>query len=348
MRSYGMLFVVTGGAGFVGTNIVERLLSDGHSVRVIDNLNRPGGKVIENLNYLKKKFAEETRSKKFEFIKESVADFGVLKKAFKGADAIYHLAAQTAVTTSITDPTRDFNTNAIGSFNVVEAARQVADDATLFYTSTNKVYGNMANVKLAEKKTRYEFADPEYKNGVSEDYPVDPESPYGCSKYAADCYFLDYFRTYGTKTIVFRCSCMYGEMQKSLEDQGWISWIVKRILQDKMVTIYGDGKQVRDILHVSDVVNAILMATEKIKDTNGQAFNVGGGYDNSISLLELADFVQRETGKKANCTFSDWRLADQRVYISDSGKAKKCFGWAPKVTKEEGIRRQIKWESNSA
>ncbi len=347
MRSYGMLFVVTGGAGFVGTNLVERLLSDGHSVRVIDNLSRPGGKVVENLNYLKNKFADETRSKKFEFIKDSVTNFDALKDAFDGADAIYHLAAQTAVTTSITDPMHDFDTNAIGSFNVVEAARQVADDATLFYTSTNKVYGNMANVKLIEKKTRYEFADPAYKNGVSEDYPVDPESPYGCSKYLADSYFLDYFRTYGTKTTVFRCSCMYGEMQKSLEDQGWISWIVSRIIHNKKVTIYGDGKQVRDILHVSDVVNAIIAATEKINDTKGQAFNMGGGYSNSISLLELIDFVQKEAGKKANYEFDAWRLADQRVYISDSGKAKRVFGWAPKVTKEEGIRRQIGWESKT-
>ncbi|MFH0889595.1 MAG: GDP-mannose 4,6-dehydratase [Candidatus Aenigmatarchaeota archaeon] len=343
-----MLFVVTGGAGFVGTNIVERLLSDGHEVRVVDDLSRPGGKVIENLEYIRKKFADKVKNKKFEFIQKSVTDFDSLKKAFAGADAIYHLAAQTAVTTSITDPRHDFDTNAIGSFNVIEAARQAADDAVLFYTSTNKVYGNMAHIKLEEKKTRYEFADKKYRNGIAEDYPIDPESPYGCSKYLADSYFLDCARTYGTKSIVFRCSCMYGEMQKSLEDQGWISWIVRRILQDKKITIYGDGKQVRDILHVSDVVNAIITATEKIKDTKGQVFNMGGGYNNSISLLELIDFVQKETGKKANYTFSDWRLADQRIYISDSSKAKKCFGWAPKVTKEEGIRRQIKWESNSA
>ncbi len=342
-----MLFVVTGGAGFVGTNIVSRLLSDGHEVRVVDDLSRPGGKVVENLEYIRKKFADRVKNKKFEFIQKSVTDFESVKKAFAGADAICHLAAQTAVTTSLTDPRHDFDTNAIGSFNVIEAARQVADNAILFYTSTNKVYGNMAHVKLDEKKTRYEFADANYKNGISEDYPIDPESPYGCSKYLADSYFLDYARTYGTKSIVFRCSCMYGEMQKSLEDQGWISWIVKRILQNKKFTIYGDGKQVRDILHVSDVVDAVLMATEKIKDTKGQAFNMGGGYPNSISLLELIDFVQKETGKKADYDFSDWRLADQRVYISDSGKAKKTFGWTPKITREEGIRRQIAWESGA-
>ncbi len=347
MRNCVMLFVVTGGAGFVGTNVAERLLSDGHEVRVVDNLSRPGGKVIENLNYLRNKFADKVKNSKFEFIKESVTNFGLLKKAFKDADAIYHLAAQTAVTTSITDPVHDFNTNATGSFNVVEAARQVADGAVLFYTSTNKVYGNMEHVKLEEKKTRYEFVDKKYKNGVAEDYPIDPESPYGCSKYLADSYFLDYSRTYGTKAIVFRCSCMYGEMQKSLEDQGWISWIVRRILQEKKITIYGDGKQVRDILHVSDVVDAIIAATKEVKDTKGQAFNMGGGYANSISLLELIDFVQKETGKEANYGFSDWRPADQRVYISDSSKAKKIFGWAPKVTKEEGIRRQIRWESEA-
>ncbi len=342
-----MLFVVTGGAGFVGSNLVERILSDGHSVRIIDDLSRPGGKVIENLNYLRDKFPEKLKSKELEFVKKSVTDFDAMKNNLKGADVVYHLAAQTAVTTSLADPMHDFQTNAIGSFNVAEAARQAADNAVVFYTSTNKVYGNMPNIKLEEKKTRYEFADSKYKSGVAEDFPIDPESPYGCSKYVADSYFLDYHRTYGTKTIVFRCSCMYGEMQKSLEDQGWISWLVGRIISGKKITIYGDGKQVRDILHIKDVVNAVMKATEQIKTTKGQVFNMGGGIKNSISLLELIDFVQKETGKKPVYEFADWRLADQKVYISDTSKAKKVFGWEPKVTKEEGIRRQIAWESRA-
>ncbi|MBI4177315.1 MAG: GDP-mannose 4,6-dehydratase [Candidatus Aenigmarchaeota archaeon] len=340
-----MLFAITGGAGFVGSNLAERLLSEGHNVRIIDDLSRPGGKVVDNLNYLRKKFASEMSSKKFEFVKSSVANFEEMKKNLAGADVIYHLAAQTAVTTSIKDPVHDFATNAAGSFNVLEAARQVADNAALLYTSTNKVYGNMQNVKLDEKQTRYEFADSRYKLGISEDFHIDPESPYGCSKYAADSYFLDYHRTYGMKTVVFRCSCMYGEMQKSLEDQGWISWLVGRIINGKKITIYGDGKQIRDILHIADVTEAVSEATKKISATAGQVFNIGGGEDNSISLLELMSFVQKETGKKSLYEFADWRLADQKVYISNTEKAKKIFGWQPGISKEEGIRRQIKWES---
>lgn len=343
-----MLFVITGGAGFVGSNLAERLLSKGESVRIIDDLSRPGGKVVENLEYLKKKFRSELKSKKFEFMKSSVTNFEETKRNLAGADVIYHLAAQTAVTTSIKDPVHDFSTNANGSFNVLEAARQVADDAVLLYTSTNKVYGNMQNVKLNEKQTRYEFADREYEHGISEDFHIDPESPYGCSKYAADSYFLDHHRTYGSKTVVFRCSCMYGEMQKSLEDQGWISWLVGRIINEKKITIYGNGKQIRDILHIADVADAVLKATEKIGATAGQVFNIGGGKDNSVSLLELMNFVQKETGKKPIYEFADWRLADQKVYISNTEKAGKIFGWHPKVSKEEGIRRQIKWEGENS
>lgn len=341
-----MLYVITGGAGFVGSNLAERLLSEGHSVRVIDDLSRPGGKVIENLEYLRQKFDSKVKSKEFEFEKKSVANFNDIKSSIKGADVIYHLAAQTAVTTSIKNPAKDFSTNAIGSFNVLEAARQAADNATLLYTSTNKVYGNLPNVAISEKQTRYEFSDARYKEGIAEDFPVDPESPYGCSKYAADAYFVDYQRTYGSKTIVFRCSCMYGEMQKSLEDQGWVSWFVNRILGGKKITVFGDGKQIRDILHIKDVVEAVMKATDKINSTNGHVFNIGGGKENSISLLELIKFVGKETGKKPVYEFADWRLADQKVYISDTGKAKKTFGWQPEISKAEGIRRQIRWESS--
>ncbi len=340
-----MFCVVTGGAGFVGSNLVEKLLTEGHSVRIIDDLSRPGGKVVENMEYLRQNFAGKVKSNELEFVRKSVTNFNDVKNNIKGADAIYHLAAQTAVTTSIKNPVHDFSTNAIGSFNVVEAARQVADNAILLYTSTNKVYGNMPCMKIEEKQTRYEFADSKYKNGIDEDFPVDPESPYGCSKYVADAYFADYHRTYGSKTIVFRCSCMYGEMQKSLEDQGWVSWFVSRILDGKKITIFGDGKQTRDILHIKDVVEAIGNATEKISATKGRVFNLGGGMDNAVSLLELMEFVQKETGKKPNYVFSGWRLADQKVYVSNTEKAAKTFGWQPKISKIDGIRRQIKWES---
>ncbi len=340
-----MQVVITGGAGFVGSNMADALLSNGHNVKIIDDLSRPGGKVIENVHYLQKKFRGMVATKKFEFIKKSVTDFDAMKKHLKNAEVIYHLAAQTAMTTSISNPVGDFNVNAAGSFNVIEAARQAADNATLLYTSTNKVYGDMLAAKTKATATRYEYADEKYSNGITEDYPVCPESPYGCSKYAGESYFSDYFKTYGINTVVFRCSSMYGEMQKSLEDQGWVSWLVGKIINGKKITIYGDGKQTRDILHVKDVIEAVLTATQKIKITKGQAFNIGGGKENSMSVLELMDFVNRETGKKPLYEFADWRLADQKVYISNTEKAKKIFGWQPNISKEEGIRRQIKWES---
>jgi len=342
-----VLFVITGGAGFVGSNLTERLLREGHKVKIIDDLSRPGGKVVENLNYLQNKFSDKIKSKEFEFAQRSVTDLEALKTHFKNADVICHLAAQTAMTTSMSNPVEDFNANALGSFNVMEAARQAADGAVMLYTSTNKVYGDMAAAKIEAKATRYEFSDEKYRDGITEDFPIAPESPYGCSKYTGESYFSDYFNTYGIKTIVFRCSSMYGTMQKSLEDQAWVSWFVNSILQNKPLTIYGDGKQTRDILYITDVVEAITSAINRIDNTKGQAFNIGGGLSNSISILELIDMVEKETQKKANYKFGEWRLADQRVYISNVEKAKKYFGWYPKISKEEGVRRQTEWETKA-
>ncbi len=335
-----MRYLITGGAGFLGTNFTESLLKQGHFVCVYDNLARPGGGSAKNLEYLKEKFG---KSKNFMFVKESVTDFEKLKGAMKDFDFIYHLAAQTAMTTSVTNPADDFITNALGSFNVVEAARQKNDNAVLIYTSTNKVYGNLLDINLTEGKKRWDFSDKKLFNGIDETRPVNPESPYGCSKYAGDAYFQDYGRTYGLKTIVFRCSAMYGGQQRVLEDQGWVGWFLKRAASNEEVTIFGDGKQVRDILYVDDVFNAFGMAGDKIQKTKGNAYNIGGGRQNSISILELLDLIKKNFKKEMKYKFGPWRLGDQKVYITNSEKAFLDFDWKPKAGFEEGIRKQYEW-----
>lgn len=335
-----MRYLITGGAGFLGTNFVEKLLKQGHFVCVYDNLARPGGGSARNLEHLNEKFG---KSKNFMFVKESVTDLEKIKGAMKDFDFIYHLAAQTAMTTSITDPISDFATNATGSFNVLEAARQKNDNAVLIYTSTNKVYGNLLDIKLAENNKRWDFQDRRLFEGISESHPVNPESPYGCSKYAGDAYFQDYCRTYGLKTVVFRCSAMYGGQQRVLEDQGWVGWFLKKAAEDSEVTIYGDGKQVRDILYVDDVFSAFTLAGERIEKTKGSIYNIGGGRKNSISILELLDLIKKDFKKQLRHKFGPWRLGDQKVYITNSAKAFRDFGWKPKVGFEEGIKRQYEW-----
>lgn len=335
-----MRYLITGGAGFLGTNFTENLLKQGHFVCVYDNLARPGGGSAKNIEHLKEKFG---KSKNFVFVKESVTDLEKLKGTMKDFDFIYHFAAQTAMTTSITNPVDDFAANATGSFNVLEAARQKNDNAVLMYASTNKVYGNLLDIKLVEREKRWDFQDKKLFEGISEAQPINPESPYGCSKYAGDAYFQDYFRTYGLKTTVFRCSAMYGGQQHVLEDQGWVGWFLKRASRDQEVTIYGDGKQVRDILYVDDVFNAFMLAGENIQKTKGSVYNLGGGRQNSISILELIDFIKKNFNKELRNKFGPWRLGDQKVYITNSAKAANDFGWKPRVGFEEGIKRQYEW-----
>jgi CDP-paratose 2-epimerase len=339
-----MRFLVTGGAGFIGSRIALRLRSKGYEVIVLDNLSRFDilGKgylraLEHSLNLLKEHGIKIARG--------DIRRYGDVLEASEGVECIVHAAAQVAVTTSLRDPRLDFEINALGTLNVLEAAR--VRDACVLYTSTNKVYGeNVNKIPLVEKETRYEYADPAFREGIPEDFPVDltGHTPYGVSKLAADLYVQDYHHSYGLRTGVFRMSCIYGEGQFGVEDQGWVAWFAIATIMGKEITIYGDGKQVRDILHVEDLVDAV----EKfIFSENVGVFNIGGGVENSISLLELLKLLEDLTRTRPRVSFTTWRKSDQKVYISNIRKAKELLGWKPKIGVKEGIKRLVIWVMNN-
>jgi CDP-paratose 2-epimerase len=338
--------LITGGAGFIGSNLTEHYLSRGCSVTVFDNLSRPGGGAQKNSEYLMSKYKYNLG---FTFVRGDIRNLSQLQEVMKQVDVVFHVAAQTAMTTSIDDPIEDFDINARGTLNVLEVARKSDFDVTVIYTSTNKVYGDLSRkmVKLTEKEKRWDFADENCLEGIKEDYPLDLEGPYGCSKGNGDAYCLDYARTYGLKTVVFRMSGIYGMGQYPTEDQGWVAWFIRRAMEGKPTTIYGDGKQVRDVLFITDLLDAFDKAIGKIERTKGQAYNIGGGRVNSVSILELLEFMKKDLCiKPSEVSFSPWRLADQKVYISDTEKAKREFGWEPMTGMEEGIRRLHEWMKN--
>ncbi len=338
--------LITGGAGFIGTNIAEHFLHKGNEIIVYDNLSRPGGGAEKNIKYLIDKYKENPN---FKFIKGDVKDFQLLSKAIKDIDIVFHVAAQTAMTISIENPIDDFETNGRGTFNVLEAARKSGCNPIIIYTSTNKVYGDLTkkNVSLIEKEKRWDFEDEKYKEGVDENYPLDFEGPYGCSKGIGDAYCMDYAKTFGMRTVVFRMSGIFGPSQYPTEDQGWIGWFLKRAMESQPVTIYGDGKQVRDILFISDLLNAFEKSVENIDKTAGNVYNIGGTRKNSISILELLEFLKEKINISSSSLKVDkWRLADQKVYITNASKAKKDFGWEPLISKEEGIRKLYEWMKN--
>ncbi len=332
----GPSILVTGGAGFIGCNLVHSLLSDGYDVTVFDNLSRNGSKL--NAAWL-----ASVHGKAFRLIEGDVRDFRAVADAVRGKDRIYHFAAQVAVTTSVQDPREDFEINALGTFNVLEAARTVADHPVVVFTSTNKVYGGMEDVAIVERPTRYEYRD--FPDGIDESRPLDFHSPYGCSKGAADQYVRDYYRIYGIPTIVFRMSCIYGTRQFGVEDQGWVAHFVISAVRNRPITIYGDGKQVRDILFADDLVRALRMAPEHLDRTAGQVFNIGGGAANTISIwAEFKEILAELAGKPVEAArWGAWRPGDQLVYVSNCAKAKEAFGWEPQVGKEEGIARLWHW-----
>jgi len=335
--------LVTGGAGFIGSNLSEHYLSKGCRVIVFDNLSRPGGGAKKNIEYLMNKYKGDPN---FDFVQHDVRNLGQLRGVMKDVDVVFHVAAQTAMTTSIEDPVDDFETNARGTCNVLEAARSCDSDPVIIYTSTNKVYGDLTRkpVKLLEQERRWDFVDNEYFEGIDEDYPLDFEGPYGCSKGTGDAYCLDYARTFGLKTVVFRMSGIYGMGQYPTEDQGWVAWFIRRAIERKPITIFGDGKQVRDILFITDLLFAFDEAVENIERTKGQAYNIGGGRNNSISILELLEFLAKDLCiEPSEVSFGPWRLADQKVYISNTQKARRELGWEPRVSKEDGIRRLHEW-----
>jgi CDP-paratose 2-epimerase len=328
-------YVITGGAGFIGSNLADYYLSRGRQVTILDSFSRPGSEL--NLEWLTAKHGNRLRVVHAD-IRESSR---VLRSTVEGSAAVFHLAAQVAVTTSVTDPRNDFETNALGTFNVLEAARQASSRPIVLYSSTNKVYGKMADLGIVERNGRYAYD--RAGEGISEMRPLDPYSPYGCSKCAGDQYVLDYARIYDMKTVVFRQSCIYGPRQFGMEDQGWLAWFSIRALQEEPVTIYGDGKQVRDVLYVGDLVEAYDAAIRNIKAAAGQAYNVGGGPANTLSLLELVALLNRKFPRPLKSSFDDWRPGDQPVFVSDIRKAKADLGWQPKVGVEEGVGRLIEW-----
>ena len=328
---------ITGGLGFIGSNLSDYLLSKTkESVVIFDNLSRKN--VIKNKEWLEQKYPQNPRLK---LIKGDICDFKTLKKSMTDATKIYHIASQVAVTSSVSDPKSDFETNAYGTLNVLESARQLNTDPSLILTSTNKVYGGLEDYKIVEEERRYDFD--KVKQGVSESAPLDPYSPYGCSKYCADSYFKDYSRIYGLKTIVFRMSCIYGYRQFGTEDQGWIAHFIISSLLNKPLTIYGDGKQIRDILFVEDLINAFQLALNQVNRLKGQIYNIGGGPKNTISLLELIELLEQFLNRKIEYKFGKWRPGDQKVYYSDIQKAKRDFNWEPLISKEDGIQKLFKW-----
>jgi CDP-paratose 2-epimerase len=325
---------ITGGIGFIGTNLADRLLREGHEVVLFDNVSRPG--VQQNFDWLRSQHINRMR-----FIEGDVRDFDAVKKAMQGADAVFHLAAQVAVTTSVMNPVDDFSINAQGTLSVLETARQQKPMPIVLYTSTNKVYGGLEHLCVVERPTRYEFEDLPY--GVPETCTLDFHSPYGCSKGTADQYVHDYHRIYGLPSVVFRMSCIYGPHQFGTEDQGWVAHFALTGLRGGRLTIFGDGKQVRDLLYVDDLVELMSRACANIERTAGQVYNVGGGPANTISVwAELQDPLQHILGKLPPVDYGQLRPGDQKVYVSDIRKAQQHLDWTPKIGVMEGLRRMVK------
>jgi CDP-paratose 2-epimerase len=329
--------LITGGAGFIGTNLADALLSEGRSVIIYDNLSRDG--VEKNLQWLSAKHSSNLRIEIAD-----VRDEKALRAAVDAADAVYHFAAQVAVTTSCIDPIMDFEVNARGTLNLLEAIRNSEKQPPLVFTSTNKVYGGLEDLKVILKSDRYEPEDSSIAAaGVSESRNIDFHSPYGCSKGAADSYILDYARTFGLKAVVFRMSCIYGPHQFGTEDQGWIAHFLISALEGKPLTIYGDGKQVRDVLYVADLVQAMKIAQNNMELLSGMAFNIGGGVENTISLLELLKIIEDMQGEPIDVEFGDWRPGDQKYYVSDIRKFREAGSWTPQINAYEGIENLYKW-----
>jgi CDP-paratose 2-epimerase len=330
-----MKTVITGGSGFIGSSAARRFLQQGHEVVVIDNFSRRGSR--NNIEWLK-------RQGPLEVCEIDLRDRPAVCSVFKQhADAglILHLAAQVAVTTSVADPVLDFEVNATGTFNLLEAVRVAGIRAPLIYSSTNKVYGEMPDLEIAEVDGRYRYAS--LPNGISEERMLDFHSPYGCSKGAADQYVRDYHRIFGLNTVVMRQSCIYGPRQFGIEDQGWVAWFMIAAECKKPITIYGDGKQVRDILYVEDLLDAFEAAAANIKSVAGKVFNLGGGPSNAVSLLDVLGVIQECSEAPLPLSYADARPGDQLVYISDIRLAQRALGWKPKIQWLAGLKKLQAW-----
>jgi CDP-paratose 2-epimerase len=330
-RSYTL---VTGGAGFIGSNLADALLADGEPVVVLDNLSRPG--VERNARWLRERHPRLLRVERGD-----VRDRGRVAPLVAGARRVVHLAAQVAVTTSVEDPALDLETNLLGTFHVLEAARSRTDPPPVLFASTNKVYGSLPSAPAQRENGSWRYADG--RAGIDETAPLDFHSPYGCSKGAADQYVHDYGRIYGLPTVVFRLSCVYGPRQFGTEDQGWVAHFARRVVAGRPVTIYGDGCQVRDVLYVADLVRAVRTALDRIDATAGRVFNLGGGAANAVSVRAVLDRLMELAGRCVPVEHGPWRPGDQMIYVSDAGRARRTFGWAPVVGWERGLERLLVW-----
>lgn len=340
MRS-GRLALITGGAGFIGTNLAHRLMSEGTDVLLFDNLSRAG--VRTNLEWL-----TQTHPEQVSVQIGDVRDSAALKAAVARVDEVYHLAAQVAVTTSVSDPVHDFEINARGTLNLLEALRARTSPPPLIYTSTNKVYGALPDIQLVRTNSRYSPEDAHTRSfGISELRALDFHSPYGCSKGCADQYVLDYARTYGLPAVVFRMSCIYGPHQQGNEDQGWIAHFLIRARDKAPLTVFGDGLQVRDVLYVEDLVEAFRLAMQRMPAIAGQAFNIGGGPAQTLSLRELLAHLHEQGDFTSVVTYAQPRPGDQRYYVSDTTKFSAATGWRPAVPVAEGLRRLAAWLAES-
>ena len=328
-----MKVLITGGAGFIGCNWAARLMRGGHAVTVFDNLSRKG--TASNLEWLKQQGAVQ-------FVRGDVRDGAALAEAAKGHHAIYHLAAQVAVTTSVVNPREDFEINALGTFNALEAARAAGTRPVVVYASTNKVYGGMEDIRVSEEATRYAYTD--LPLGLPESQPLDFHSPYGCSKGAGDQYVRDYARIYGLNTVVFRQSCVFGLRQFGVEDQGWLAHFVIAAAKGRPINIYGDGKQVRDMLWIDDLLDAYEIALTHPEKIAGKIYNIGGGPEFTLSVwTEVRPLLEALAGCKIETRRGDWRPGDQKVYVSDIRKAEAELGWKPKVPPRVGMKRLWEW-----
>ena len=326
--------LITGGCGFIGSNMAAYYLEKGWEVVIYDNFSRLGAE--SNAAWL----ADQSDGR-LEFVISDIRDFDSLCKAVPGADVVAHLAAQVAVTHSVTDPREDFEINAVGGFNLLEAVRGCGADPVILYASTSKVYGELQAAQVVEQSGRYEFNG--FEHGISEQMPIDLHSPYGCSKGSLDLYMLDYARIYGLKTVVFRQSCIYGPRQFGVEDQGWVAHFVISALLGRPITVFGDGKQVRDILHVRDLITAFEAAIDHIDVSKGQAYNIGGGPRNTLSLLQLIERLRTKSDREFKVDFDEFRPGDQKVYISDIRKAKADLGWEPLIGVGVGLSDLRQW-----
>jgi CDP-paratose 2-epimerase len=335
-----MKIIITGGAGFIGANAASRYLKRGDQVVVIDNLSRDG--VRKNLEWLQPQGA-------LEFIELDIRNAVQMARIFlrhRDVHQVLHLAAQVSVTTSVRDPREDFEINTLGTLNVLEAMRQAHIEAPVIYASTNKVYGEMTRVGVVEREGRYVYQS--LPAGVSEKHNLDFHSPYGCSKGAADQYVIDYHRIYGLRTIVFRQSCIYGYRQFGAEHQGWVAWFMIANQLGRSITIYGDGKQVRDILFIEDLLDAYDAAFAVADKVAGRAFNIGGGPDNVLSLRELLDHIEKRSLTKIDTAKVDWRPGDQKVFVSDISRARTELGWIPKIKCSQGLDLLYDWISQNS